>query len=263
MMPDHLEPSGRSDLPVYRVLRAPGVRAVCTTRRGGVSRGPYAGLNLAYAVGDAPELVAENRRRVAEVMGVRLDQLVEAEQVHGTGAAAVGRGAAGSVVPGVDALLTGSPRVWLAIFAADCVPVLIWDPAFPAVAAVHAGWRGAAAGVVAETLRRMREVFGTRPERCRVALGPAIADCCYEVGTPVAEAMEGKPWWPLASRPTGPGRWHLNLREAVRHELAECGVAPHQVEMVPDCTKCRPDLFYSYRRDGVTGRMAACIRLSE
>lgn len=185
----------------------------------------------------------------------------------GTGARSRCRGrgppAAGSVIPGADALVTGSAEIWLAIYAADCAPILIWDPASPAVAAVHAGWRGTAAGIVSRTLRRMAEAFGTEPERCRAALGPAIGGCCYEVGPPVAEVMGGAPWWPEAARATGPGRWHLDLRAAIRHQLVSAGVGETQVETVPGCTKCRSDLFFSYRRDGATGRMAACIRLCE
>ncbi len=271
MIPDR-EPPGRPGSPSERaavvlparLLEAAGLaRAAFTTRRGGRSRGPFESLNLAYTVGDVPEAVAENRRRLAEVLGTPLERLVEAEQVHGSAVAVVGPRAAGSVVPGVDALVTGSPDIWLAIYSADCVPVLVCDPAAPAVAAIHAGWRGTAAGIVPETLRRMRDVFGTRPGRCRIALGPAIGGCCYEVDLPVARAMEGAAWWAASARPTGPGVWHLDLREAIRRQLLAAGVALSQIDVVPGCTMCRPDLFFSYRRDRVTGRMAACIRLSE
>lgn len=261
-------PDDLRDLPpgllTARLLEATGrVRAAFTTRQGGRSRGPYESLNLAYTVGDAPEAVAENRRRLARALDAPLERLVEAEQVHGNAVAVVGPHAAGSVVPGVDALVTGSPDVWLAIYSADCVPVLVCDPAAPAVAAIHAGWRGTAAGIVLETLRRMREVFGTRPGRCRAVLGPAIGGCCYEVDTPVARAMDRAAWWPQAARPTGPGTWHLDLREAIRLQLLAAGMASPQSDVVSGCTMCRPDLFFSYRRDRVTGRMAACIRLSE
>ncbi len=243
-----------------------GVQAAFTTRHGGLSRGPYASLNLAYAVGDEPRAVSENRRRVARSLGVRLERLVEAEQVHGNGVAVVGDDAAGSVVLGVDALATEARGVWLAVYAADCVPVLVADPVHPAVAAVHAGWRGAAAGIVPAALRRMREAFGTRPEHVRVALGPAIGGCCYEVGAPVARAMAHAPQRagapsPLRPSAGGEGPWHLDLWEAIRQQLDACGVPAGAVETVGGCTRCRGDLFFSYRRDRVTGRMAACIRL--
>ncbi|HEX4835239.1 MAG TPA: peptidoglycan editing factor PgeF [bacterium] len=246
-----------------RSLESTGrVRAAFTTRTGGISQGRYTSLNLAHNVGDSPHAVAENRRRLAKSMGARLESLVEAEQVHGSAVAVVGPGAGGTVVPGVDALVTGSEGIWLAIYAADCVPALVLDSASPAIAALHAGWRGTAAGIVEETLRRMRDVFGTDPARCRVALGPAIGGCCYEVDAPVARAMEHMSWWAESARPTGPGRWHLDLRAAIRRQFLALGVPPSAIEVVSDCTKCRPELFFSYRRDHVTGRMAACIHLS-
>src|SRR5205823_9098948 len=139
------------------------VRAVFTTRRGGVSRGAYDSLNLSSGVGDDPEAVAANRRRLADAVGMPLGALVEAEQVHGSGVALArraGRGggplmpSAGAPIPGVDALVTADPGLWLAIYAADCVPVLVLDTATPAIAAVHAGWRGTAAGVVPAALDR-------------------------------------------------------------------------------------------------------------
>ena len=246
-----------------RHLEATGyVRAAFTTRAGGVSRGSYASLNLARGIGDDPPAVEENRRRLAQAMGARLEALVEAEQVHGSAVAVVGGRAGGTVVPGVDALVTRSPDIWMAVYAADCVPALVLDCGVPAIAAVHAGWRGTAAGIVAQTMQRMRDVFGSDPARCRVALGPAIGGCCYEVDAPVARAMESASWWAESARPTGPGRWHLDLREAIRRQFLEAGVPGPAIEVVSDCTKCRSDLFFSYRRDRVTGRMAACIRLS-
>jgi len=161
----------------------------------------------------------------------------------------------------VDALVTADPGLWLAIYAADCVPVLVLDEATPAIAAIHAGWRGTAAGVVPAALDRMRTAFGTAAAQCRVVLGPAIGGCCYEVDAPVARAMEGATWWPEAARPTAPGRWHLDLRTAIRRQLIELGVPADHIAIVPYCTSCRADLFFSYRRDGVTGRMGACIAL--
>jgi YfiH family protein len=244
-----------------RSLEEAGARAVFTTRLGGVSLGPYTSLNLAYTVGDAPEAVTENRQRVARAIGVRTQDLVGAEQVHGGAAAIVGPGDRGRTIAGVDALATDAPDIWLAVYAADCVPVLLVDPARRVVAAVHAGWRGVAAEVVLATVRLLAEAFGTRPGDLRAALGPAIGGCCYEVDAPVARAMERAPWWACSARSTGPDTWRLDLRAAIRRQFEITGVPPRRIDVSPECTRCRPDLFFSYRRDRITGRMAACIRL--
>jgi polyphenol oxidase len=223
-------------------------------------------LNLAYTVGDDAGAVSENRRRLGCLLEMAPHELAEAEQVHGNGVSVLDHGAAlrrgDGPIPGVDALVTDRRGLWLAIYTGDCVPVLILDAKTPAVAAAHAGWRGTAAGVVPATIARMREALGTDPGQCVVALGPAIGGCCYEVDAPVARAMEGMAWWGEAARATRPERWHLDLRTAIRCQLLEAGVPAARITIVSLCTACRPELFFSYRRDGVTGRMAASICLS-
>lgn len=247
-----------------RALEATGVaRAVFTTRQGGVSAGPYRSLNLSYAVGDARASVDQNRRRAAAAVGADPRRLVEAQQVHGARAAVVGPGDAGRIVPGVDALLTASPEIWLAVHTADCVPVLILDPRPPAAAVVHAGWRGVAARAVPEAVARLEDGLRCDPAQCLAALGPAIGGCCYEVDSPVADAMGAAPWWSRAARPGSPGKWHLDLRAAIRAQLIVAGVPADHIEVTPGCTRCGPDLYFSYRRERATGRMAACIRLCE
>ena len=247
-----------------RTLEATGVvRAVFTTRQGGASGGPYRSFNLSYAVGDRPPAVARNRLLAGAAVGADPRRLVEAQQVHGAAAAVVGRNDAGRTIPGVDALLTDSPDIWLAVHAADCVPALIVDPEGPAIAAVHAGWRGVAAGTVPAAVARLNAAFRCDPARCLVALGPAIGGCCYEVDRTVAETMRGAPWWPHASRAGVTGRWYLDLREAIRAQLIGSGVRPDHIDVAPACTRCQPDLYFSYRRERATGRMAGCIRLCD
>ncbi|HLJ61870.1 MAG TPA: peptidoglycan editing factor PgeF [bacterium] len=247
-----------------RVVEDTGrARAAFTTRAGGASEGAFASLNLSFTVGDDARAVSENRRRFAAAWGVAPADLVEAAQVHGNRIAAVDARAAGTTVPASDGLVTDTPGIWLAVYAADCVPVLVVDPDRPAVGVLHAGWRGTAAGIAPALLQTMTERFRTRPDRVRAALGPAIGGCCYEVDGPVARAMAHASWWPTAARRSGAERWHLDLREALRRQFVAAGVPEASIEMRPECTRCRADLFFSYRRDGVTGRLAGCIRLVE
>jgi YfiH family protein len=245
-----------------RTLEAAGIAsAVFTTRQGGTSAGPWRSLNLSYAVRDAPAAVGRNRRLAAAAVGVDPRCIVEAQQVHGARVAIAGPQDAGRTLPGVDALLTDSPGVWLAVHTADCVALLVVDPARPAVAAVHAGWRGIASGVVPAALAGLAEAYDTVTSRCLVALGPSIGPCCYEVDRLVANAMGGASWWPIASEPGGRGKWYLDLRAAIRSQLIAVGVDPGRIEATPGCTRCQPDLYFSYRRERETGRMAACVGL--
>jgi YfiH family protein len=259
--PDGLDPDGPPLLRARDVEATGCARAAFTTRLGGVSRGRFAAFNLSYAVGDDARAVADNRRRLARAWECGPERLVEAAQVHGNRVAVATPEAAGTVVPGVDGLVTDEPGLWLIVYVADCVPLLVVDPDRPAVGALHAGWRGTAAGAASVLLDVMGRAYGTRPERVRAALGPAIGGCCYEVDAPVAAAMSPSPWWPAAARCAGPERWRLDLREAVRRQLRAAGVPEASIETIGACTMCRPDVFFSYRRDRTTGRMAGCIRV--
>ncbi len=257
--PDGPAPHGPPMLRARDVEATGCARAAFTTRLGGGSRGRFAAFNLSYAVGDGARAVADNRRRLARAWGCGSERLVEAAQVHGNRVAVATPEAAGTVLPGVDGLVTDAPGLWLIVYVADCVPLLVVDPDRPAVGALHAGWRGIASGAARALLEAMGRAYGTRPWRVRAALGPAIGGCCYEVDAPVAAAMSRSAWWPAAARRTGAERWRLDLREAVRRQLAAVGVPEASVETVGACTMCRPDLFFSYRRDRTTGRMAGCI----
>jgi len=162
--------------------------------------------------------------------------------------------------PDADASVTGQPGMLLAIETADCLPVLIVDPIRRRVAAAHAGWRGTAARVTQSAVRAMVDT-GSKAEDLLVALGPSIGPCCYEVG-PEVEAAFG---------PSGAGffvtgtadRKHLDVAAANRAQLEEVGIAPSRIDSVGHCTKCREDLFFSYRRDGGSaGRMISAVGFS-
>jgi YfiH family protein len=189
-------------------------------------------------------------------------------QVHGDALVVVQGRDGVAEVAGVEAdgLLTDSPEVALAVFTADCLPVLIADPRRGAVAAVHSGWRGTAARISGAAVRRLTEEFGSRPEDLLVAVGPAIGPCCYEVDRPVLEKMEAA--FPGVSglflTPSGGGKAFLDLRAAVAWDLKETGVRGENVTLMDECTACQAEWFFSYRREGRdTGRLAAIIGLRE
>jgi YfiH family protein len=229
----------------------PNVRALVTTRAGGVSTGPWANLNLGDHVGDDPAAVAENRR----LLRARLPaDPLWLRQVHGTRCVDAARAA-----PGVeaDAARARAPDTVCAVLTADCLPVLLCDDAGTAVAAAHAGWRGLAAGVVEATVRAM-DVPG---ERLMAWLGPAIGPENFEVGDEVRTAfMAHDPAAAASFAARANGKWLCDIYELARQRLAALGI--HRVAGADFCTMRDADRFFSYRREVVTGRMASLIWLS-
>ncbi len=144
-----------------------------------------------------------------------------------------------------DGLISSTPGVLVGVRTADCVPILLADPERKVVAAVHAGWRGTLAGIISEALRRMEEWHGTRTANVRIAIGPSIGVCCYEVGEEVAFRFRGLV--PLEA--VGNGKTMLDLKEANRRLAHAAGVPEEQIDVLPLCTRCRPTEFHSYRRD--------------
>ena len=192
--------------------------------------------------------------------------VVSVEQVHGTDILVLDRPVGGAEpFPGTwDAIVTDQVGVLATVRTADCVPVLIHDPVGGVVAAVHAGWRGAIAGILPRTLSLMRRQFGSDPASLRMALGPSVGPCCYEVDAPVLERL-GAAFsdWRSVVRQAGPDRAMLDLGELVRRQALLEGVSPGGIRSVRVCTVCHPDLFYSYRREGaVNGTMVSGIMLT-
>lgn len=232
----------------------PGVTATVTTRADGVSEGPYASLDLAYHVGDRPAHVGANRARVVTALGI---PVVYVDQVHGREVVVV-RGPAGTGPPAWgDALVTDRPRIALAVLVADCLPVLLADPGAGVVGAAHAGRRGLSLGVVPATVAAMT-ALGASPRQIRAFLGPAICGACYEVGAEVQAEVAALV--PEAVSTTGWGTPSVDLVAGVRGQLLRAGV-----EDLAESGLCtREDRrFYSYRRDGVTGRFAGVVALAD
>jgi polyphenol oxidase len=233
-------------VPVWRPAPSdPACVLAFTTRNGGVSEPPCDTLNLGLSCGDRPEAVLENRRRLLESVELRPADLVTAGQVHGAAVRPVTRP---GHEPGSDALLTRSRGVILAIATADCMSLLYSAPG--AVAAAHAGWRGAAAGLPSITLRALCTATGVPPTAVRVALGPCIRVCCYEVGAEVACRF------PASTVRSVGGRLHLDLPAAARIQLLDAGLPADAFEDVGACTACERGAYFSHRRDtGRTGRL--------
>lgn len=232
------------------------VRAIATTRYGGVSGGAYASFNLGAHCGDDPARVSANRARLAGDHGT--PPVCWLNQVHGTDV--VDADLDYAVPPSADAALCLSARRACAILTADCVPVLICDRAGTMVGAAHCGWRGLAEGVLGALVRRLP----TGNENLMAWLGPGIKPECYEIGEDVRDALLAHVPAAVverALRPSmNPGKWQADLYELARSELAGLGVT--DVYGGEFCT-FQDARFYSFRRDGVTGRMAALIWLSE
>jgi hypothetical protein len=232
-------------------LTLPGARACFTTRRGGVSEGPYESLNLGILTDDDPERVSENRRRAAEAAEVDANRVAMGWQVHGADllewdAAPAERAYAepgGKDLPRVDGHLTAEPGLALLVLVADCYPVALSDGSRAAM--LHCGWRPLAGGLLERAVGRLDGPVAA-------AVGPGIGGCCYEVGPEVLEAFSD-----LGG--VADGRM-LDLRAVIARKLEAAGVT--DVEHLDRCTSCRPDLYFSHRRDnGVTGRQAGMVVL--
>jgi polyphenol oxidase len=231
-----------------------GVRALSTRRggvgNGGVSRAPYAEFNLGDHVGDDEAAVAENRRRLKAWAGLPAEPSWLG-QVHGT--TVVDLDAAGRRDPADAAMASGKGKVCV-ILTADCLPIVFTTDIGDRVAAAHAGWRGLAAGVIEATVSALT----TRPDRLLAWLGPAIGPRHFEVGSEVREEfVSADPESVAAFTPNARGRFMADLPGLARRRLERLGVS--RIYGGAECTFARPDLYYSYRRDGITGRQATLI----
>jgi len=259
-----------------RVLRfehfGPGVVHGISTRLGGVSEPPYATLNLGGGVKDDPDRVRQNRNVFLERLGHRPASTAGVRQVHGNQVVVARRGDANwDTVPAsppiaeADGLVTNEPGLAVAVVAADCVPILFWDPLKRAASAAHAGWRGTVAGIAASTIKAMVETFDSRPSDIRAGIGPGIGPCCYEIDAAVVEPLQAA-LPDVAERVVTAGRpdhWMLDLPEANRLQLLAAGLREEHIEVMDLCTSCNTDLLYSQRVEGYPcGRFAAAIALA-
>lgn len=287
-----------------RLQRLPWLLHAFSTRCGGVSKGPVAGLNLGFVESVSRASVEKNRERFLGSIGAQEFSLTSLRQIHSATVYQVVRGddtaleyrPSGHPIPGGsarapagDALIADQPGILLSIRVADCLPVLLVDPHRPAVAAVHAGWRGALHRIVEKTVGVMRRLFHSDPQQMLAVLGPSIRACCYEVGEEVVNSFVGAfvngekffryaprkdssealaahhPMLLLSARPPGHAPEnqpapHLDLVAVGRDQLRCAGLRPANVFIANFCTACRTDLFFSFRKEGKgTGRTMAVI----
>ncbi|MBI9000855.1 peptidoglycan editing factor PgeF [Corynebacterium sp. CCM 9185] len=228
------------------------VRKVFTTRTGGVSRGPFASFNLADHVGDDPAAVTANRERFARSVDLAIDRIVWMEQLH-TPTVTVVDGPSKEPVPATDALVTTTRGLALAVLTADCVPLLISDHDGGVIAAVHAGRIGARNGIIPRTVARMTDL-GAQPGRLHVWMGAAASGVNYELPEPILADLESR--LPGVRTRTATGTWGADLRIGISLQLAELGVTHIDADL--RCTVADRS-FFSYRREGTTGRQAGLI----
>lgn len=249
-------------------LAGPAVTAFSTTRRAGYSRGAYGRMNINPYCGDAPEHVAANRRLLAESLGVAESRLVVPHQVHGTVCRVVDESLFGlsaeartAVLEGADALLTNCRGTCIGVSTADCIPVLLYDRAHHAAAAIHAGWRGTVQRIVERAVGRMNEAYHTQPQDLMAVIGPGISLARFEVGQEVydAFAQAGHDMARIARRQD---KWHIDLPLCNRLQLEQAGLHAEHITMSGICTYDRVDDYFSARRLGTaSGRIYTGIVL--
>lgn len=202
---------------------------------------------------------------VARSFSIAVERVVTVQQVHGDDIVVVNEGNIGDARHRqADGLVTAAKGIAVGVETADCVPVLLADPAVPAVAAVHAGWRSTVKQIARKAVQRMQHEFGCDPSRMVAAIGPAIGPECYEVDEPVmGPVRDAFPFWKETAEARGNDRWSLDLAKANRIELAAAGLKERNIHNLGLCTACHPDRFYSFRREGRTGRMLSVIMIQD
>ncbi len=249
-------------LPIYQFepwTNQPHLVHVILTRHGGVSRPPYATLNLSRAVGDEPSAVECNHARVYSALGIQSTQVAQCHLVHGRTIRRVTAQEAGQWLGQADGLITAQPGVMLSMRFADCIPILLHSPQRRAVGLVHAGWRGTLQNVAGAAVRAMVEELGCDANDITALIGPSIGPCCYEVGPETVRkvTMALPEIAALLLRDSG-RRTYLDLWQANYQQLLSAGVG-HVLNMAL-CTACHRDLFFSHRGDnGRTGRFGVII----
>lgn len=244
------------------------VRALFTTRHGGVSTGYYQSLNFGFPSGDSPDLVRENYNRLAQCLGTDLAHLVTSAQTHTSNVRIVTREDAGKGTikekdfQDIDGLITQERGIGIITAHADCTPVQFYDPVQKVIGVAHSGWMGTLKNISHNMVSKMNSAFGCCPEDILVGIGPALCQNCFEVDFDVAEkfALASPDYLPFIRYEEK--KAYIRLKGIIETQLKKDGILPSHIEISDLCTKCRTDLFYSHRAMGVQrGVMASAMLL--
>lgn len=245
------------------------VRHGFATRLGGVSQGVCAELNMSRSELDLPQRVRENYHRLCAALGTDEKRLVMTRQIHTDIVRVVTRADVladlyDPIPYDADGLITDIPGLTLTIFYADCIPILLVDPVRQVVGAVHSGWRGTWLGILTNAVEKMTSVFGCRPQDIRAAIGPGICPACFETHQDVPDAMGetlGSDAAPYLT-PLPSGKFQVDLKGLLQLRLKKAGLLFQHVDVLPECTCCNGDLYWSHRRLGPQrGNQCAMIQL--
>jgi len=248
------------------MMGIPWLRHGFSLRAGGTSALPRNSLNLGFTEEDSREAVAANRELFFAAVGANGFALFRLRQTHSEKVVQVTDALAATPPTEGDAAITQTPGIALTVLTADCVPILMADPEARAVAAIHAGWRGTLRQIARKTVEQLQVSFGCAPRNLKIAVGPSIRLCCYEVGREVKEAFQRE----LddvdrffKETDAARGKFHLDLKAANCEQLKSIGVLDENISTSTDCTVCHPEKYFSHRReDGKTGRMMALVAIA-
>ena len=252
----------RNGLPYFEIPELANlgwVQHAFLTRQGGESPPPYDSLNLTDKNGDQKEFVSKNKKVIAKAFGFDPSRLVLLDQMHQDQILLLGKPAI--TLPSIleyDALITNSPNAFLGILTADCLPIFVVDQKRKVIAAIHAGRQGTTLHITAKVLNKMEEEFGCSSKDFVITLGPSIGPCCYEIDEKVFQSD-----WEPFSTSKGTGKWMVDLAQINIDQMKREGITEEQISSTPLCTHCHSNLFFSYRKEGRTGRQLSFIGIME
>lgn len=263
-----MEKSIQNGLPVFqfkRLSKQASIRHYVSTREGGVSDNGLSTFNLSYSVGDEEANVKANRKKLAELLDIKFDNLVFPQQTHGDEVGVVEHIGNTMTFPATDALITNLNDVCISVMSADCVTILLYDMVNDVIGAVHAGWKGTVSKILAKTVAKMTEVYGSDPVDIMAGIGPSISQKNFEVGPEVVvEFQKAFPQDYLKLVQPSSGNMeksHIDLWEANRIILLKAGLLDDNIEIAGICTFDESNTFFSHRKNNQSGRFAAGIVL--